>query len=370
MAKSVVELNGQLYDTITGKRITTSSSSTTAHPKKVASPAVKNLDGFSRRPTAAKPPVRSAATPVVHQKPQKSSTLMRAAVKKPAKPAKIHAKAPATSPVSAAADSHHDTFAAHVKPGRALRASHTPQSSLISKFGAAANSIRSEILPVKTPPVAAHKVSAPAPAKTPKTAMPAPKAAAKAAPAKPDRFKAAIEQSTSHQQPKLKKPKLHHKVARKLRVSPRVVSFASFTLIALGISAFVAYQNLPELAMRVAATRAGLSASLPTYQPSGYAMAGPIQYQPGEVTVNYKSTSDQRTFDVTQKNSSWNSETLLENYVTTSGKPYQTFQSNGRTIYIYDGNKATWVDGGIWYNVDGKSNLNSDQLLRIAGSLQ
>jgi hypothetical protein len=98
-------------------------------------------------------------------------------------------------------------------------------------------------------------------------------------------------------------------------------------------------------------------------------MAGPIQYQPGEVTLNYRSTSDQRGFNVVQKNSSWNSETLLENFVTAANKPYQTFQANGRTIYIYDGNKATWVDGGIWYNIDGQSNLNSDQLLRIAGSL-
>jgi hypothetical protein len=98
-------------------------------------------------------------------------------------------------------------------------------------------------------------------------------------------------------------------------------------------------------------------------------LAGPIQYKPGEVTINYKTHSDDRGFNVVQKNSSWNSETLLDNFVSATNKPYQTFQSNGRTIYIYDGNKATWVDGGIWYSIDGQSNLNSDQLLRIAASL-
>ena len=119
----------------------------------------------------------------------------------------------------------------------------------------------------------------------------------------------------------------------------------------------------------LAATRAGLNASIPTYQPSGFSMAGPIEYEPGVVTLNFKSNSDERSFAVTQKNSSWNSETLLENFVFATKQPYQTFQANGRTIYIYEGNKATWVDGGVWFNIDGKANLNSDQLLRIADSL-
>jgi hypothetical protein len=55
--------------------------------------------------------------------------------------------------------------------------------------------------------------------------------------------------------------------------------------------------------------------------------------------------------------------------VTSNKHPYQPFEANGRTIYIYDGNKATWVDGGVWFNIDGKANLNSDQLLKIADSL-
>ena len=359
MAKSVISLNGQTYDSATGKLLGSTPSST-APFKMAAQPATqapRHLDGFTRRPASAPRP----ATKAVHQQPQKSKTLMRSGVKKPVTPAKIHAKAPATTAVASKKAPTKEMLTA-LRPGRVIRANNTPKSNFISKFGVAAATIKSEVLPVASEPkVALQSLRSAPPTPTRVQSIPQP--------AQPNPFTAALEHANSHEQAKIKKAKVHHRIAKKLRVSPKVVSFASFTILALAISGFVAYQNLPEIAMRVAATRAGFSASLPTYQPSGFSMAGPIEYQPGEVTLSYKSASDNRSFNVVQKNSSWNSETLLENFVAVSGKPYQTFQANGRTIYIYDDNKATWVDGGIWYNIDGKSNLNSDQLLRIASSL-
>jgi hypothetical protein len=359
MTKSVIELNGQMYDTKTGQLLGHASVTKTKSVKTPAS-QVKHLDGFTRRPNAVKRAPSTVTPAKVHHQPQKSKTLMRTAVKKPVAPAKIHAKAPATTATHKS--TAHKAYVAPAKPGRVIRATSIPKSTFISKFGAAAASIKTEALAVAPAPthlnLAQRTEPTPPVINHPKQTV-----------AQVDPFQTALEQSLSHEQPKAKKSKLHHRVARKLHVSPKVVNLASFTLVALAISGLLAYQNLPELAMRVAATRAGLSANLPSYQPSGYSLSGPIQYQPGEVTVNYKSASDTRAFNVVQKNSSWNSETLLENFVTTTNSPYQTFQSNGRTIYIYAGNKATWVDGGIWYNIDGKSNLNSDQLLRIAESL-
>jgi hypothetical protein len=369
MAKSVIELNGQIYDTSTGKLLSSAQAKQThskTTPVKASTSTVKHLDGFSRRPNASKRATHAVATAKVHARPQKSQTLMRTAVKKPVAPAKIHAKTPATTAVTSKRPPiAANAFMATVKPGRAIRATHTPKSNLISKFGSAASAIKTEVLTVKPEPAqsatAAHQAI---PAKTASVINHPKQTVAQA-----DPFQSALEQAISHEQPKTKKKKLHHRVAKKLHVSPRVVSLASFVIVGVAISSFIAYQNLPEIAMRVAATRAGLSASLPSYQPSGFALAGPIQYKPGEVTINYKTHSDDRGFNVVQKNSSWNSETLLDNFVSATNKPYQTFQSNGRTIYIYDGNKATWVDGGIWYSIDGQSNLNSDQLLRIAASL-
>lgn len=367
MAKSqhIIELNGQQYDALTGK-IVVASPTKTSPPKsaKALKNAPKHVDGFVRRPgnIGADPRHAAPATKAVHQQPAKSQTLMRTAVKKPVNK-KIHAKAtPATTPKQSSPDAP-NSYVSSIKPGRAIRAVHIGQSSLISKFGKSAPSIKNEVVPVKPAPAHIAKPAASKPKPTTHETQPAkPKKSS-------DPFHKAIENAVSHDQPKAKKPRVHHKIARTLHVSPRLVSFVGVSVLALGISGFLAYQNLPELAMRVASTRAGLNASLPSYQPAGFSMAGPIKYEPGTVTVNYKSNSDDRTFNVTQKNSSWNSETLLENYVSPTKEPYQTFQANGRTIYIYEGNKATWVDGGVWYNVDGETNLNSDQLLRIAESL-
>lgn len=365
MTKHVIELNGHKYDALTGTRLDNATPQAVQARKQ---PSVgKNLDGFSRPSRSARQASSTFPTTKLHQQPQKSQTLMRKVVKKPATPAKIHAKAPATSP---AATKRHTVpskvLAETVKPGRAIRANAIPKSNLISKFGQAAASIKTEVLPVRDEP--AHNATKPTHAPKAKATAPIVNHA-KQTIAQANPFQNAIDQSASHEQTKLKKARLHHRVARKLHVSPNIVSVTAVSLAVLIVGGLLAYQNMPELAMRVAATRAGLRASLPSYQPSGFAMAGPIKYQPGEVTVSYKSASDERSFNVIQKNSSWNSETLLENFVAATKAPYQTFQSSGRTIYIYGDNKATWVDGGIWYNIDGQANLNSDQLLRIAGSL-
>jgi hypothetical protein len=120
--------------------------------------------------------------------------------------------------------------------------------------------------------------------------------------------------------------------------------------------------------MRVASARSGVHGSLPGYQPAGFGLNGAISYKPGQITVSYKSTSDNRSFQITQSVSSWNSDTLRDSYVATNHPSYQMVNPKGKTVYLYDSN-ATWVDGGIWYRVEGDSQLNSDQLQNIANSL-
>jgi hypothetical protein len=359
MTKHVIELNGLKYDALTGKPLTASQTQapTTKTRKKAASDGPKHLDGFSRRAGASKvSPIAHAA----HKQTEKSKTLMRSGVKKPAS-TKIHAKVAAPA-VSTSAVAPKPTLTDAIKPGRAIRAGIIEKSNLISKFGSTPPVVKTEVLAVKPAPTATRQQPT-------VPAIQGHHAPAIATSVKTDMFQSVMEQAVSHTQPKAKKPKMHHRVAKKLHVSNRVVGFASVALLVLSAGSFLAYQNMPELAMRVASTRAGLNANLPSYQPAGFSMSGPIKYEPGEVTISYKSNSDNRAFNVTQKNSGWNSETLLENFVSPTKQPYQTFQANGRTIYIYDGNKATWVDGGVWFNIDGQTNLNSDQLLRIADSL-
>src|SRR5690606_23737838 len=125
----------------------------------------------------------------------------------------------------------------------------------------------------------------------------------------------ALAKATSHQQSKVKKPKLKHRVAKKLKISPKLVSDGSFALAFLLLGGFFAYQNIPGLTMRLAASRSGVQGSLPTYQPSGFSLGKNIAYKPGQITINYYSNSDDRSYTVTQSKSSWNSQALHEHFV-------------------------------------------------------
>jgi hypothetical protein len=122
--------------------------------------------------------------------------------------------------------------------------------------------------------------------------------------------------------------------------------------------------------MKVAANRAGFAATMPSYQPSGYSLSGPIAYSPGQVTVNFASNSDDRKFSLRQQPTTWDSDALLENYVTKQSDNYLTYQDQGLSIYIFDGTSAAWVNGQKMYIIDGSSSqLDTDQILKLATSI-
>lgn len=351
---NVIELNGNTYDALTGKVISAGGSS----GAKIA----------PIRPTP-KPGVHASGIKAqhvskMHQKTVKSSTLMRSAVKKPVinpirnvtahKARPKHMDVPKSSKVTAPA------IIGSIDPHRIARANHVPKSTHVSRFGrtSSKNVMLAEVPVQNAPRIRAtpHHIHQQAKrAATPKTTNP---------------FEHALKTATSHELPRLRRTRLHHRIAKKLHIAPRTLLISTGALSVLVIGGFLAYTRIPSVAMKVASTKAGMDATLPAYQPAGFSLRGPIATSPGEISLSYKSNSDQRDFKLTQKASAWNSEALLSNFVETAKQAsYQTFQSAGRTIYIYDGSNATWVDGGIWYKIEGNSSLNSDQLLRIANSL-
>jgi hypothetical protein len=183
-----------------------------------------------------------------------------------------------------------------------------------------------------------------------------------------DLIERALANATGHMEqpdPSPKKKRLHHR----LGVSKKVMSISTAVLAFVVLGGFYAYLNVPNFAMRVAATRAGFKATMPSYKPAGFAFAGPVNYTNGQVSVNFRSNTDDRAYQLTQRTSNWSSEALLTNYVAAQNKQYQTLEDKGRTLYIYDGSNATWVDNGIWYRLEGDSRLTTDQLSRVAASL-
>lgn len=157
---------------------------------------------------------------------------------------------------------------------------------------------------------------------------------------------------------------------RKLRFKNKYANIAALSAAFLLLVGFFGYQNQAAISMKVAASKSGVHATLPGYKPAGYGVAGGVKSETGKVSITYKSHTDDKSYTLTQQSSNWNSTALLANHVTKTrcSTCYQTWQNDGKTVYIYDNSNATWVNGGVWYKVEGNADLTSDQLLRLANS--
>ncbi|HPR10213.1 MAG TPA: DUF4367 domain-containing protein, partial [Candidatus Saccharibacteria bacterium] len=183
-------------------------------------------------------------------------------------------------------------------------------------------------------------------------------------------FEDHIKKANSHLLKPVKKDSRRKRLVRSLKISPKVVSASAAVFALTLLAGFFAYQNVPMVSMRVAASKAGFNGALPTNIPAGYSFNGPVQADKDVILLTYNSNSDARRFIVTQKPSNWSSEALLTNYLLDSQFRYQAYKDNGLTIYIYNGSNATWVDKGIWYSVNGEDgSLSSEQLLELASSM-
>lgn len=297
----------------------------------------------------------------------KSHTLMRQAVKKPAKnpsvkPAKHNTSVSEVRPFSSSKAPKVTTHQDIARQGRAVN---TKQSSLVSKFG------NNSVIAKNSETQANHRVErlpvrpAPALRSVPQTTM------AKSISTNPVNsiLENGLRNAQSHKQTLDSDQIKSVKKSKKKPLFTKVISYGAGALAILLLAGFIGFQNIPNISMRYAAARSGISASLPGYQPSGFSMSHKIQYNPGQITISYASNSDNRGFSITQRKSSWNSDSLMSSYVATKTDQPQKIVDKGRTIFLYGENSATWVNGGIWYDIAGNSQLNKDQLIRIASSM-
>jgi hypothetical protein len=156
---------------------------------------------------------------------------------------------------------------------------------------------------------------------------------------------------------------------KKPATKPTRTNFAAAAVAVAIIGGYIWFHNYPHLAITSAADKAGFSASLPNFVPSSYNLSGPVSYAPGLVTLNFTSPSFKDQLKVTQQPTTWDSSSLLDNFVAQKSSTYSTVQGQGLTIYLFDnGQQAAWVNQGIWYSVVGASHLGRDQLLKMAYS--
>jgi hypothetical protein len=240
---------------------------------------------------------------------------------------------------------------ADIDAHRLKHAHEVPRSNSISRFSAANMQPR----PVVRRPIERAMTPRPIniPAGTPRAAQPS-----------KDIFERALATANSHQQPHVN---THRKAGKKSHALRTVASVGASSVAILLIVGFVAYLNVASLQMHLASSRAGISATLPKWQPQGFSV-GSFAYAPSTVTVNFKNT-DQAKFSLTQTASNWDSAALLSDYVLPHADTYDTIQSQGNTIYTYGNNQATWVSGGLWYQLNTNGSLSTSQIVELASSM-
>lgn len=320
----------------------------------VVQPAVKPTPSIVT-PSHAKvmdlrPPKRSkrpAATSAASRTLQPSQTLMRHVVKAPSKTHKRQnpAHGPLNSLVATPQASVATKSAAHrVVQDRLQRAHNIVQSKQISRF-------------------VSHQPSASLLARP--STLPASAVSVPVADQGIDIFEQAMQRATSHKQPAVHQPK-HPRRAKFL--ARRSTSLIASSLAVILLAGFIGVQNRSNLALRVAASRAGFSATMPGYKPSGFSV-GRLNYSAGAVAINFHSNSDDRAFAISEKPSSWNSSTLRDTLVATADSNFQTVAVGGRTVYLYGNSSAAWVNGGVLYQVKTDGSLSNRQLTDLAASL-
>lgn len=389
MGKTTIEINGKQYDASTGALLGESS----APAKKAAASPLRHssrvVDGFVRpskanasvqqssqarvqnvaKPVIAKNAKRGIAEikPAKGHKPQHAQTLMRKTVKKPDVTLKPAIKAQIASEIAAAPKSsvavpQFKKSAQNVDEQRLARAQSVGQSQHIKRFVAAAPT--AEAVSASQVPTAQKSKPTRATYQTTRTqydvaARPQLRATTgkQQATRGNDIFEAAVANARSHEQPEYKPAQ---KASSKLlRIS---AGFAS-VLVLIG---FIAYVNMSAIQLHVASMQAGFHAQLPSFKPTGYALTGGVRNSNGIVSFRFQSGDS--SFNIQQQSSNWDSQTLLDNVVATASTSHKTYQNNGRTVYIY-GDNATWVNGGVLYNMKVTGDLSNQQVVNVAASM-
>lgn len=343
--KNTIYINGRHYDAVTGLAVSIDA------PKKSVQTTVasksKSVDGMTARPI--KTDIKR--TPAPHKKARstsRSATLRRDLVKKPAikpaatsttsRPRATVAKSPAIS-----------RFASHpmaMKPSVSLSKTELPTKS---------SSVNHTVSRVHK----AVKQKAAAPAAKPVIKHTATPGALSSRELKEKLISEKLAQIDT---------KTEAKKTKRARSYPRLASIMTASLAVVVLGGYLTYINMPNISMRVAASQAGVNAKFPDYHPAGYSFDGPIAYSGGEVAVKFQANGSDQNYTIKQKNSNWDSQAVLDNFVAKESAQYMTSSEQGLTIYTYK-NKAAWVNGGVLYTIEGSAPLSNEQVLRIAGSM-
>ncbi len=373
---SVIEINGIRYDAGTGRALT----KVKDFAKTRLSASNQVIDGFVKNKQLVEPKktqtttkkltknkaavTRSATTAAkhVHKRAERSRTLVRTVVVRPSvrvKEATMAFARPMTRNTNIT-DSE-----------KAARAKSIPKHSKVSRYGT--KTTVSDI---------AHPVEVGEVITKPRTNA---SNNAQAASTDPAGFMPSMVASASHQQLErlldlaLFNASSHRETYKKGRSGitgrlfsmPKWLKITILTIVAVIALTLFAWRNIPVVAIKVAGSVANVRASAPSYTPIGFVYSGPAVADNDSVRITYKDTANSsKSYTVTEKKSPLNTESIASTGLI-AGAETMTSQVSGTTVYIStNARTTTWVNGGLLYTITNDAGLNSDQLLRIAESIQ
>lgn len=339
-----VRYNGSGYETATGQIIS------------AFKPANQNnqvIDGFMKGPvkSAAKIAHPSNKSAQLHRRTEKTRTLARGGLKKPANYAssRLQKLTPAHNPQR---EARAKTIQRH---GRVNRFGGAARSAF-SAAQAAPKSLSGEIIGRgrRTSQGSSKSVPAPVPSMVSSVSHQKLERMLDEALVRADAHKAAMQYQAAR-----------HFWRRRWLSGPRRWVVMLVFILALGSSIFIAWQKVPQLSLRAASLRVHFTAVAPTYKPEGYNVAGPAKASAGAVSLKYQSGVDGGSYVVSQATSNLTS-AMVAKTVVPHGASVQTSQVDGNTVYIYGSDdNAAWVNNGVLYTIKNGANLSSDELIKI-----
>ena len=360
---SLLEINGQLYDARTGRLFhhprgpVIDGFMKKSQPHQVIKKVAGNITPTGPKLTSVKSRTHKPAQ-TVHQRAQRSKTLMRDGLNKPApghdfnselKPAKARTGLP--------------------KPGSVSRAMNMVKNSRVKRFGSPVSQTKS-IFPQPAHGKPALRNTTADARRSGSTALSVGPAASMVTSMSHQRLERMLDEALlkagSHKKALSEHMAGKRRLQKHLRFMPKWLTISLVALVALSAGTYFAWRNVPTVSMKFASVRSQIEGSLPNYIPSGFKFAGPVDYETGTLSMTF-TTQDQRSFTLEQKASSLDSSSLKANTIEDDAQ-VQTSQVKGSTIYLDSSkNEATWVSDGKRYKLRGQ--LTPDEIFKVAGSV-
>jgi hypothetical protein len=166
-----------------------------------------------------------------------------------------------------------------------------------------------------------------------------------------------------------KKKPFYAKAADKLNVKTRTFFILVSVVVLLIVVGGALYGFKNNIAFYIAERKIGLNSHLPNYTLPGFSVASIKAIDEGTASatllVRYQSNSDVRDYEIVERSSKWDSETLLNAVVIPSTNDgYKTTDVSGRTLYTFS-TDTEWVDGGVYYTLINNADLTTDQIAQI-----